>query len=140
MPKHKSKSLKDTQKIAKQFLKNLTTGQTFIFTGDLGGGKTTFTKALAKELKIKKIITSPTFVLLKTYSIKNHPFLKTLCHIDVYRLSSADELLAIGINEYQNNPTCLTIIEWGEKIKNILDKPQTVFFKTLGKNSREIIF
>lgn len=140
MSKHLSHNLKDTQKIAGEFLKKITPGQTYIFTGDLGGGKTTFTKAVARILKIENNVTSPTFVLLKTYPIKNHPFLKTLCHVDAYRLTSADELLALGIDEYQNDPSCLTIVEWGEKVKSVLKNPKTVRFKAVSKNSREIIF
>jgi len=140
MKKYISKNLSQTNKIAQRFVNQLKAGSIFIFSGDLGGGKTTFTKAVGEKLGIKQIITSPTFVLMKVYKVNNNKNINQLCHVDAYRLNSGEELIDIGIEEYLNNPNCLTIIEWGEKVKTILKKPQTIKFKTLNKNSREIIF
>lgn len=79
--------------------------------GDLGAGKTTFTKFLAKKLNIKETVSSPTFVVSKTYRLnKNHQML----HYDFYRLGTLDDLSEIGFWEgIKNN---LSVIEWPNKI------------------------
>jgi tRNA threonylcarbamoyladenosine biosynthesis protein TsaE len=133
-------SEKQTFNFAKKFSKNLIGGEVFGLIGNLGAGKTIFTKGLAQGLKIKKNITSPTFVLMKVYPVKS-PTIKFLVHIDAYRIKSTKDLIAIGADEYFNRPDAITIIEWADKIKKILPK-KTKFIKiNLQKNnSRKIIF
>ncbi|MFZ2253136.1 MAG: tRNA (adenosine(37)-N6)-threonylcarbamoyltransferase complex ATPase subunit type 1 TsaE [Minisyncoccia bacterium] len=91
-------------------------------TGDLGAGKTAFTKELAKLLGITHEITSPTFVIMKAYEIPDHPFFKKLVHIDAYRIESDDEMRVLGFNEILSDPTNLVCIEWPEKIKDLIPK------------------
>ena len=107
--------------------------------GDLGSGKTTFIQGLARGLKIKENILSPTFVIQKNFSLvlKNY---KNFYHIDAYRLKNPDELLELGFKELIRNPENLIVIEWADKIKKIL--PRNIFkieFINLGKNKRKII-
>lgn len=85
-------------------------------TGDLGAGKTAFVKELAKHLGIKEEVTSPTFVVMKSYAIPAHPFLKTLTHIDAYRIESEDEMRVLGFTELLDDPTRLIALEWPERI------------------------
>lgn len=88
--------------------------------GDLGTGKTTFTKAVANALNIEEEITSPTFVILKRYPIANmgEDFLfENLIHIDAYRLKSYSELEKIKFGEYLYNPKNLILIEWPEMVE-----------------------
>jgi len=135
-----STSEKQTFNFSKKFSKNLIGGEIFGLIGNLGAGKTIFTKGLAQGLKIKKNITSPTFVLMKVYPVKSST-IKFLVHIDAYRIKSAKDLIAIGADEYFNRADTITIIEWADKIKKILPK-KTKFIKiNLQKNnSRKIIF
>ena len=92
--------------------------------GELGAGKTTFTKALAKELGVTEHVTSPTFVLMKKYAIANHPQFKTLVHIDAYRVEDIDEVKILHLEELYTDPTNIICIEWPEKIEGLI--PQDV--------------
>jgi len=132
-----SKSPTQTQTIAKQIANSLSGGEILALSGDLGVGKTEFTKGLAKYLKIKESITSPTFVLLKPYQT-SHKKIKTLVHIDCYRLENTEELFELGLNEYLSDPYTITIIEWADKIKNALPKKNVLYVNLkLGKNKFE---
>jgi tRNA threonylcarbamoyladenosine biosynthesis protein TsaE len=102
--------------------------------GDLGSGKTTFTQAVAKALGIETIVTSPTFVIEKIYKIdkdkmdtkkiearhKQSTAFTHLIHIDAYRLEKSDELVRLGWNEIIADRTNLVLIEWPEKVIDIM--------------------
>lgn len=132
-----SNSIKDTEKLAKQVAKTLKGGDVLGLIGNLGAGKTSFTKALGKALGVKQTMTSPTFVLMKVYPV-NQPTAKYFCHIDAYRLATNDDLVAIGANDYAGNSETITIIEWADKIKRILPKKTIIFNFEQIKNSRVI--
>jgi len=93
--------------------------------GNLGAGNTAFTKQLAKDLGIKETITSPTFVIQKSFNIpvenleKFTPF-KKLIHIDTYRIDLQDELVKLGWDENVNNSENIIAVEWPENITDIL--------------------
>ncbi len=134
-----SKSEKETLSFAKKFANKLKGGEVLCLIGDLGAGKTAFTKGLAKGLKIKNIITSPTFVLMKNYKISGHKNIKHLAHIDAYRLNNGEELFGIGVEDYFNDFNCVTVIEWADKIEDIWpEKIIKVEFKILKEDKREI--
>lgn len=84
--------------------------------GDLGAGKTTLVQALAKELGITEMVTSPTFVIAKWYET-NVSSWKTLIHIDAYRIEDEDELIPLGWEDMINTPETLIVVEWPEKIR-----------------------
>jgi len=116
-------TLEELQGIAQKVLSGCTTedsAQVIALTGDLGAGKTAFVKELAKLLGITHEITSPTFVIMKSYEISSHAFFKTLVHIDAYRIESDDEMRVLKPNELLQDPTNLICIEWPEKIENVL--------------------
>lgn len=83
--------------------------------GDLGSGKTTTTKSIAKELGVEEDITSPTFVILKRYEVKRGEF-KNLIHIDAYRLKNYEELRKIKFEEYMSDASNLILLEWPEMV------------------------
>ncbi|MDD4271224.1 MAG: tRNA (adenosine(37)-N6)-threonylcarbamoyltransferase complex ATPase subunit type 1 TsaE [Patescibacteria group bacterium] len=132
-----STSEKQTSNFAKKFSKKLTGGQIIGLTGNLGAGKTVFTKGLTLGLGIKKNIASPTFVLMKVYPVNKHQ-IKFLVHIDAYRIKSTDDLIAIGAEEYFNRSDSLVVIEWADKIKTILPKKAKFVNITIDKASRII--
>jgi tRNA threonylcarbamoyladenosine biosynthesis protein TsaE len=123
-----SSTPKKTQEIAAKLVESLETPFLLALEGNLGAGKTVFVKGLAKGLDVKKAITSPTFNILKLYKTGNKK-IKYLCHVDAYRLKSESELEALGINEYIEDKDTLVIIEWSNKIKNIL--PSNYFLVSL---------
>ena len=87
--------------------------------GELGAGKTTLTKEIAKQLGITETVISPTYVIMKSYPISYKNF-GTLVHIDAYRLESEDELVRLGWTELITNQKNIIIIEWPEKVKNLI--------------------
>lgn len=116
-------SLHEIQTIAEIILqslqKNTQSATVLTLTGDLGAGKTTLTKAIGKTLGVTETMISPTFVIMKRYSMQNEHF-DTLIHIDAYRLETPQEILSLGWNSIIENPRNLLIIEWPEKISAIL--------------------
>ena len=89
-------------------------GSVFCLTGDLGAGKTTLVRGVARALNIKSVVQSPTFNIMKVYFDGDRP----LIHIDAYRL--ADVNTDIGLDEYIGYETGITVIEWPEFIKNLI--------------------
>ena len=131
-----STSEKQTFNFAKKFATKLVGGEVLCLIGDLGAGKTAFTKGLAAGLGVKNIVTSPTFVLMKNYKANN---IKHLAHIDAYRLNNGEQLLAIGADDYFNQPEVVTAIEWADRVKDIWpEKVIKIEFKILKGDNREI--
>lgn len=89
-------------------------------TGELGAGKTAFVKALAKRLGVREEVTSPTFVIMKSYAVENHPQFTTLTHIDAYRIESDDEMHVLNFSEVLAEKNRIVCIEWPEKILNLI--------------------
>lgn len=130
---------KETLEFARGLGEKLKTKTIFALDGDLGAGKTTFTKGLAKGLGIKKTITSPTFVIMKIYEVKQNKYIKELCHIDAYRLKSAKDLEAIGADEYFKKKGTVTVVEWPRKVKKTLPSSMKIIkLKQKGEDRREI--
>ena len=108
--------------------------------GELGAGKTTFAKALARVLGISKTVTSPTFVLEKIYKLSNQKF-SHLIHIDAYRLESSNELKQLGWDTIVLDKGNLIVVEWADKVEDILPQDtKKVYFKVTGENTRDILY
>ena len=135
-----TKSEKETINLAKKYAKKLKGGEIIGLVGDLGAGKTIFTKGLANGLGVKQMVNSPTFVLMKIYKCHNHKTIKQLVHIDAYRVKSKNDIVAIGALEYFNDKDTITVIEWADKIKSLLTKKtKYVTFDIQGKKRNIII-
>ncbi|MCX7778642.1 MAG: tRNA (adenosine(37)-N6)-threonylcarbamoyltransferase complex ATPase subunit type 1 TsaE [Patescibacteria group bacterium] len=133
-----SQSEKETEKIAFQLTKKLKGGEVIGLTGQLGAGKTVFVKGLANSLGIKKAITSPSFILMKVYQIKNCKLkIKTFIHIDVYRLKSVQDLIEIGVFDWLGKKETVAVIEWADRVKKILPKKTIQIKINLGKKENE---
>ena len=144
MKKYISKNEKQTLFFAENFAKKLKGGDVVALTGNLGSGKTVFTRGIAKTLNIKKRISSPTFNIIKIYNIPRVIGKKInaeyLCHIDAYRLKNAKDLINLGIEEILSSKKTITIIEWADKVKNILPENNiTIQFKTTDNKNKRII-
>lgn len=127
----------ETEKIGFEIGKNAKLGDIYCLSGDLGTGKTVFTKGFAKGLGITEYITSPTFTIVNEYN-----GCIPLYHFDLYRISSIEEMYDIGYEEYFfGNGVCL--IEWAELAKSIIPK-EAIWIKikkdfSKGDNFRKII-
>ena len=120
-------SEQETKDLAKKIAAKLSGGMILCLYGELGAGKTTFVKGLAKGLGIKDNITSPTFALMNFYKIRNPKSeIRNLVHIDTYRLKNEEELIQIGAEDYVGAPDSITVIEWPEKIINLLKNKKVV--------------
>ena len=129
----------ETEQLAFDLTKKIQGGDIVALFGDLGWGKTTFTKGLAKALKIKEEITSPTFVIMKKYPTKFNGKNIEFVHIDAYRCENIEDAKSIGIEDYLNNKDTIVVIEWADKIKEILPSKIIQFkFKFIDENTREI--
>lgn len=111
--------------------------------GNLGAGKTVFVQGLARGLGIKRKITSPTFLIIRNYKLRNGNYGK-LYHVDAYRLKRAGELSALGFKEMIGNPKNIIVIEWADKMKQLLPQTQKTTWVELkpgkGENERVINF
>ena len=115
----------ETKKLATQIASKLNIGDIIVLTGELGSGKTKFTEGFLSYFHLDKEISSPTFTIVNEY--KNQDI--SIFHFDVYRLEDVDEFYAIGGDEYFSSG--ISIIEWGELIKDALPKDyiEIVFHK-----------
>ena len=111
-------NLKETDMLAKKFAKLLKGGEVILLNGDLGAGKTTFTKSLLKYLGVKDEVTSPTFTIMREYLCKKFD----IYHFDMYRLSSGEEARGFGLEDYiySGDRRTIVLIEWAENVKDIL--------------------
>ena len=112
-----SQSVDDTYYLAKKFAQSISKGNVIALIGNLGTGKTTFTKGLAKALGILENVGSPTFKLVSEYVGTD----SVLYHIDAYRLEGSKDFLNIGGEEYLTTEDGITVIEWADIIGDILD-------------------
>lgn len=110
----------ELSQLAQEVLLGLSGGTMLALHGDLGAGKTTFTQALARALGVSGAVTSPTFTIAAHYQT-THPTIKTLVHLDLYRLASpaADQDPAVRETLAQaDNPAYLTVVEWAERLRH----------------------
>jgi len=106
--------------------------------GDLGAGKTSFTQGVAKALAIEDTVVSPTFVIEKIYELTAQKFAH-LIHIDAYRLEKSEELSHLGWQEIISDRSNLILIEWPERVADIMPEHTKIIFKTLeNPDEREI--
>ncbi len=88
--------------------------------GDLGAGKTTFAQKIAQVLGVTEHVTSPTFVLAKTYALPEGQLFRELLHIDAYRLEQGSDLEKLGFSDADKNTETLILLEWPERVADML--------------------
>ncbi len=91
----------------------------FALVGDLGAGKTTFSSFFLRSLGVEGPLTSPTFVIMKTYPLSGRSR-SSVCHIDCYRLTGSGELRALGFDAILKNPSTILLIEWADRVRDII--------------------
>jgi len=129
----------DTKKLGKELAKKLKGGEIICLKGNLGSGKTTFSQGILEELCAEKPYTSPTFLIMKAYQL-NKKKIKNVYHIDTYRVGSED-ILDLGWEEITENKENVIIVEWPERIKEIiLEGFMDIKFEWINKDKRRIIF
>ena len=125
----------ETREAAKRIAERLHAGDVILYSGEMGAGKTAFTKGLAEYFGTEEEVTSPTFALVHEY-----PGRVTIFHFDLYRISDYDELYAIGFFDYLDRGGILAV-EWSENIPDLASELENVVnikIKKLGENERRI--
>lgn len=114
------KSLAQTQAFVRELTETLRGGDVLGLVGPLGAGKTTITQALAAALGVPKRPRSPSYTLLQPYELpKEVRGIRTLVHVDAYRVSGSD-LMDAGLAEYLADPHALVVVEWADRIAKLL--------------------
>ncbi len=128
-------SIEEIQQVAHKIVSE-NPHKVILFHGEMGAGKTTVIKALAKELGVTQATSSPTFSLVNEYSTENNGL---VYHFDVYRLKNESEALDFGIDDYlYSGNWCF--IEWPEKIPNLLpDEYSEIFISVIPDGKRKIV-
>ena len=126
-------SPEETEAIGEKLAQQLNPGTILAYRGDLGAGKTAFTRGLARGLGFREQVTSPTYTIVNEYLGGRLP----LFHFDMYRLHSSDDLFDIGWDDYlERGGICA--VEWSENVEDALEDPITVTIEKLGESSRRI--
>ena len=126
-------SPEETEKIGEALAKSLQPGTILAYRGDLGAGKTAFTRGLARGLGCKETVTSPTYTIVNEYLGGRLP----LFHFDMYRLASSDDLWDIGWEDYlEREGVCA--VEWSENVADAMENAVTVTIEKLGESTRRI--
>ncbi|MFA7244941.1 MAG: tRNA (adenosine(37)-N6)-threonylcarbamoyltransferase complex ATPase subunit type 1 TsaE [Candidatus Magasanikbacteria bacterium] len=137
-----TKTTEEMIALGEKIASKLNGGDIILLQGELGAGKTTMSKGIAKGLSITDEIVSPTFTLMNVYNVveSQKSNVKSLVHIDTYRLESEENLIEIGVEDYLGEPDVVTIIEWPEKIKDLISNKKTIEISIVKQddNSREI--
>ena len=128
-----TQSPEETEAVAEKLGLKLRPGTVIAFRGDLGAGKTAFTRGLAKGLDISEPVTSPTYTIVNEYLSGRMP----LFHFDMYRLGSSDELFDIGWEDYlSRNGVCA--VEWSENVEDALENAIWIEIRRISDAEREI--
>lgn len=126
--------LDDIEIVAKKFIDLLKERAVFGFHGNLGAGKTTFIKAVCKQLGVKENVSSPTFSIINQYTAANN---KSIFHIDLYRVKDNEEAINAGVEEciYSGD---ICFIEWPERVSILPDDTVNVFIEPISETERRL--
>lgn len=123
----------ETENLGAALGKLLPAGTVLAYRGDLGAGKTAFTRGLARGLGCNELVTSPTYTIVNEYLGGRLP----LFHFDMYRLRSSEDLWDIGWEDYlERGGICA--VEWSENVADALEDAVTITIEKLGESSRRI--
>ena len=123
----------ETEAIGEKLASILTPGTVIAYRGDLGAGKTAFTRGLARGLGCTDLVTSPTYTIVNEYLNGRLP----LFHFDMYRLASSDDLWDIGWEDYlERGGVCA--VEWSENVDDAMENAILVTIEKTGEDSRRI--
>jgi tRNA threonylcarbamoyladenosine biosynthesis protein TsaE len=117
---YETSSADETKQIARELARSLQGGDIMCFYGALGSGKTTFMQGVGEELGEISHILSPTFIIMRSYTLPSHKSINKLYHFDLYRLSDEKEIRNLGIEDIMGQENSLVAIEWPEKMGSLL--------------------
>ena len=134
MMEYITNSPEETEELGAALAKRLQPGTVIAYRGDLGAGKTAFTRGLARGLGVTEHVTSPTYTIVNEYTGGRLP----LFHFDMYRLGSSDELFDIGWEDYlERGGICA--VEWSENVWDALEDPILITVYRVDEETRKIV-
>ena len=129
-----SRSEEETENFAAKLAARLAPGQAVLLRGDLGAGKTVFSRGFARGLGCEDTLSSPTYTIVQEYLL---PGGARLYHMDLYRIADAGSALGFGVDEFLDDPRAYKLIEWPERIESLLPEGcVTVEIAHLGDEER----
>ena len=131
-----SRSEEDTASLARELAAKLPRGTVIALYGDLGAGKTVFSRAFAKAIGVTETVSSPTYTIIQEYLLDDGGY---FYHLDLYRIQNSRDALAFAVDKYLNDANSYALLEWPERIEDILP-PDTLIIniKHLNDTEREI--
>ena len=131
-----SRTEAETEALGAGLARRLKPGSVVLLYGDLGAGKTVFSRGFARGLGITEPVSSPTYTIVQEYEL---PSGGRLYHMDLYRISDEHAALGFGVDEFLSDGDALALVEWPERIAGLLpDDAVRVELKHLSENEREI--
>ena len=131
-----SHSEEETEKLASEIARTLPPGGTVLLRGNLGAGKTVFSRGFARGLGCDDTLSSPTYTIVQEYQL---PGGARLYHMDLYRIADAASALGFGVDEFIDDPGAYKLIEWPERIESLLpEECVTVEITHRGDEEREL--
>lgn len=131
-----SRSEEETEKLASQIAASLQPGATVLLRGNLGAGKTVFSRGFARGLGCDDTLSSPTYTIVQEYQL---PGGTRLYHMDLYRIADSAAALGFGVDEFIDDPKAYKLIEWPERIESLLpEKCLTVEITHQGDEERTL--
>ena len=131
-----TRSEEETEAVGNRLANSLLPGSSVLLRGNLGAGKTVFSRGFARGLGITEPVSSPTYTIVQEYEL---PERGRLYHLDLYRISGVSAALAFGVDEFLNDPSSYALVEWPERIEGILPEDAVkVRLKHAGEGKREI--
>lgn len=129
-------SEKETENFAFELSQTVKFGTVLTLNGDLGAGKTVFARGFARGLGVTEAVSSPTYTIAQEYALPNG---KRLYHLDLYRISSPEAGLAFGVDEFFNDPKAIALVEWPERIGEVISEDAVkINIRYLNDSEREI--
>ena len=135
-----STSAAHTQQIGQDLAVNLNGGDSILLYGDLGSGKTTLAQGIAKGLGVQGHVTSPTFLIMKSYHLPEGKDVETMYHIDAYRLQNEQEADGLGLPEIFSDEKAITLCEWPERLTSLLPESSIhIYCSYVNDEKRQIV-
>jgi tRNA threonylcarbamoyladenosine biosynthesis protein TsaE len=114
-----SRSETETENAGFRLARRLDRGSVVLLWGDLGAGKTVFSRGFARGLGVTEVVSSPTYTIVQEYEL---PGGGRLYHLDLYRISGVEAALAFGVDEFLDDPHAVALVEWPGRIEGILSR------------------
>lgn len=140
MPVLETKNQDETYMAGQKIASTLKGGEVLTLYGELGAGKTTFTRGVINFFLPQVRVLSPTFIIVRHY-YPEHKLISHIVHADLYRLDNLNEIEELGLEEFMNKSRTVLLIEWADRMKSLIPKDRMdIMFLAKSDNKRKIVY